>query len=71
MFTTEVQARARFAELEEKTREIRKTVGTHLAVVALSPAHGVQTLESLTGHFDLHEYEGVDLVSVSTVVEKL
>ena len=65
MFTTEALARARFAKLEENNREIRRSVGTHLASVALVMAHGVQTLESPTGHFDLHEYEDVDLVSVS------
>jgi hypothetical protein len=71
MFTTEALARARFAKLEENNREIRKSVGTHLAHVALTMAHGVQTEESSTGHFDLHEYEDVDLVSVSALVGAL
>lgn len=71
MFATEAQARARFGELERNNREIRKTIGTHLASLALTVAHGVQTPENSTGHFDLHEYEGTDLVPVSTIVGAL
>jgi hypothetical protein len=71
MFTTEALARARFAKLEEINREIRKSVGTHLAGVALTMAHGVQTQEGHNGHFDLHEYEDIDLVSASTLVGPL
>lgn len=71
MFATEAQARSRFSTLEESNREIRKSVGTHIASVALSTTHGVQTPENSLGHFDLHEYEDSDLVSVSTVVGAL
>ena len=71
MFTTEWQARDRFGELEEKHPEIRKTIGTHLACVALTVAHGVQTPEKSSGHFDLHEYKDVDLVPVSSIVSPL
>jgi len=71
MFTTEVLARARFARLEENNREIRKSIGTHLASVALTIAHGVQTLEASTGHFDLHEYEDANLVSAAVLVGTL
>lgn len=71
MFTTEPHARARFAELEEKFYEIRKTLGTHLACVALTSDHGVQTAASASGHFDLHEYKDVDLVPVSSIVSPL
>jgi hypothetical protein len=68
MFATEAQARTRFAELEEKFPEIRKTAGTHLACVSLTVDHGVQTHENSAGHFDLHEFKGVDLVAFSSVV---
>ena len=71
MFATEEQARARFTHLEENNREIRKTIGTHLASLGLTTAHGVQTPENTTGHFDLHEYKDADLVSVSTLVGAL
>lgn len=71
MFISEAQARTRFAELEEKNREIRKTIGTHLASLALTTAHGVQTPENRDGHFDLHEYQGADLVPVSNLLGTL
>jgi hypothetical protein len=71
MFATEEQARARFTELEENNRGIRKTLGTHLASLALTTAHGVQTAENATGHFDLHEYKDADLGSVAILMGAL
>lgn len=71
MFATESQARIRFGELERMNREIRKAIGTHLASLALTADHGAQTPPGSNGHFDLHEYEDADLVSVSTIIGAL
>lgn len=68
MFGTEKQARAKFGALLERTPEIRKTIGTHLAQVYLMPSHGLQTYPTEIGHFDLFEYQDVNLVSCTQVV---
>lgn len=71
MFSTEEKARARFAKLEVRYREFRKSVGDHLASVMLTVMHGAQTPVNVEGHFDLHEYRDVDLVSASVIVGTL
>lgn len=71
MFVSAAQARARFASLEAKVHGAREKFGDHLAAVELMPEHGLQTLEDLNGHFDLHEFVGVDLPQVARIVEKL
>jgi len=71
MFETEDQARAEFKGLLENHPNIRKLIGDHLARVALHREHGRQTETDETGHFDLHEYDGVNLVTVSLIVGTL
>lgn len=68
MFGTEEQARAKFGALVETRPEIRKTIGTHLAQISLMPSHGLQTYPTETGHFDLFEYQDVDLVPCTQIV---
>jgi hypothetical protein len=68
MFISEATARAKFASVLLNNPEARKTIGTHVASVALSPSHGVQTAPSHAGHFALHEYVGVNLVPASQIV---
>jgi hypothetical protein len=65
MFTTEDEARIFFAKMAEKFRNFRKRSGGHLAEIALTKAHGVQTKPTKNGHFDLHEYVGVNLIPVA------
>ncbi len=67
MFVTERQARIAFANQVAKRPNIGRKIGDHLAELALTPAHGVQTVPTNNGHFDLHEYEAVDLVTVATL----
>ena len=71
LFETEEQARARFANLVKVRPNITKKIGDHLARVALAKAHGVQTNSNEEGHFDLHEYDGVDLARVTALIGPL
>ena len=68
MFRSEAQARARFAKLLNRHSQIRTRIGTHVAMVRLTGAHGVQGEENADGHFTLHEYVDVDFVPVSTLL---
>lgn len=71
MWTSEDSARARFAKLLAKQPLIRAKLGTHLAQIALKPEHGVQTVPQKNGHFALHEYENVNLISIAVVKSPL
>jgi len=71
MFTTEQLARAKFAKVAEKSKNIRKLLGDHLALLVLTEDHGIQTNATAEGHFDLHEYHDVNLASVATVIGPL
>ncbi len=62
MFETEEQARAAFAKYERDFKNFRIRNGDHLGEIALKKNHGVQTDSDEEGHFDLHEYAGVDLI---------
>ena len=75
MFESRQAALRYFADLARKSPLIRKTLGDHIATVRLTvrlaKAHGRQTAADKDGHFDLHEYVGVDLSSVTRLGEKL
>jgi hypothetical protein len=71
MFETEEQARLYFATVKESHPQIGQKIGDHLAKIALIKAHGVQTTPEDDGHFDLHEYGGVDLVPVAQLIGPL
>ena len=63
MFLSEQQAIDFFKKLEITARNIRKTLGDHVAELQLTPTHGSQTNANQSGHFDLHEFDGVNLTT--------
>jgi hypothetical protein len=65
MYTTIELGRTAFAKLAKKMPQIRKQIGSHIAELPLKPEHGVQTAPSESGHFDLYEYDDVDLVPLA------
>lgn len=61
MFLSVAQATRFYDELAQTYKKIRLTIGTHLAEVTLAATDGLATPADPDGHFDLHEYVGVDL----------
>jgi hypothetical protein len=69
MNVTDGGARNLYAALRQRQKiNVVKVLGTHLAAVALTPAHGLCDEPDDHGHFNLHEYVGVDLQPVSRIV---
>lgn len=63
MFLSEQQAVDFFKKLETTVKNLRKTMGDHVAELQLNATHGLQTKADQKGHFDLHEFNGVDLTT--------
>lgn len=70
IFTTAAKAKKKFTNLNKKY-PARDLLGTHIAEVQITPAHGVVSPPSSSGHMDLHEFNGCDLSTVSRVLEAL
>lgn len=68
LFRTESEARIFFKKLEKKNKNIRKSLGNFLAVVAVDPKHGLAGEFRTDGHFNLYEYQGVDLSLVASPI---
>lgn len=62
---------AAFQDLEKSVPRLRKSVGDHVASGELQPAHGRQTSLDGNGHFDLHEYAAVDLLTAFAIAQKI
>ena len=54
-FTSKENAKKRYAELSKSIKNIKLTIGDSVALLAISPADGVATAVSNSGHFDLFE----------------
>jgi len=67
MYTTADKAKAAFKKLIGKYPQIAGLLGGHFAEIRLLKEHGVQTNPNIDGHFALHEYDGVDLVSIAVL----
>ena len=71
MYSTESQAKAKFADLLKRNRNIYKSIGNKLALVKITPQLGLCTRETSTGHFDFYEYHDCELKLFSSVVGDL
>ena len=70
MFLSEQHATNFFKKLEITVKNARKTLGDHVAELSLTANHGFQTTADNKGHFDLHEFDGVNLPStVSNITQ--
>ena len=62
-FSSEESAKARYASLKKKIRNINKTLGSHIAQGVLSPSDGQRSeICTRSGHFDFFEKQGVNLI---------
>lgn len=70
IFTTSTKARKKYRKLARRF-DVRTLLGTHLAALEITPAHGTVTAPSGSGHMDLHEFVGADLAAIAVIVETL
>lgn len=66
-FSSIEQAKAKYNKFRFNKR-IAKALGSHIAQGKLSSEDGVITPPNRDGHFDLHEFEGIDLQNKFTIV---
>lgn len=71
MYASQHQAVSAFSKIQAHFKNAKKTIGTHIAKGKLMATHGRSTPAGSSGHFDLHPYTDVDLVSVFAVVNPL
>lgn len=71
MFDTKERAKTRYSVLRRMIRSIHQTIGTHLAKGTLTSEDGIATSPTSGGHFDFHEFDGVDLSTKFQIVEEL
>ena len=70
-FVTRETAVTKYNRLKAGHHQIGKTLGTHLARGRIEPADGPATNPSASGHFDLYEEDGCDLLSRFQIIERL
>jgi hypothetical protein len=68
LFITEEGARKRYKELCIAYDDFPELVGDRLAFGTVKVEDGVQTHPNATGHVDLHEYAGVDLLAQFEII---
>lgn len=71
MFVSQHDAEARFRYLKGKYKNLKKTLGSHLAVGQLTPSMGVASVACSSGHFDFFEFQGISLVGDFSIVCEL
>lgn len=67
-FCSKEKAKRRYLQLKKRNKNIWKVLGTHIANGFINEADGLITDISKNGHFDLYEYENVDLKSKFCIV---
>jgi hypothetical protein len=68
-FSSEEKAKARYASLKNKIKNINKTLGSHIAEGVLDSNDGHRTdICKKTGHFDFFENRNVNLISNFKIV---
>jgi hypothetical protein len=70
-FNTLESAQKRYLALKKSFRNINKIIGTHIAEGMITKEDGVVSDISPGGHFDLHEYEQVNLRSKFFLVARV
>jgi hypothetical protein len=63
LYDTVDNARASYLMLKKRRRKIEQTLGTHIAKGVIAKTNGVVSERDKYGHFNLHEYENIDLKS--------
>lgn len=71
MFISEESAVQRFNQLMKNHKNIKKSLGTHLAKGFILATDGLQYKANSMGHFDFHECSNANLVSQFSIVKEL
>lgn len=71
MFDVKDWAVARFEQLRKRHKQIHKTIGTHLAEGAVTPADGLATPIDQGHHFSFFEAAESDICASFRIVEVL
>ena len=70
-FSSVENAEASFRKMQRNSSNIHKKIGDSVASGNLQHSDGVMSAPEADGHFDLHEYEGTNLVPRFAVVLEL
>lgn len=70
MYASYEQGAKAFIALEKKIPRARKIFGDAIAGGMITPAHGVCTVPQKNGHFDLHPFIDIDLVTAFPALEE-
>ena len=60
-FSSLEKAKNQYLKLKKRNKAIGKSLGTHIAKGFIDETDGVVSEINKSGHFDLHEFENVDL----------
>lgn len=71
MFISEDTAERRFYQLLKNHKNLKKSLGTHLAKGSILATDGLQYKANSMGHFDFHECSNANLVSQFSIVKEL
>ena len=68
LFNTLENAITKYAKLQKNMRNIKKTIGDHIALGSIDKTDGYVTEPNKHGHFDLHEFDDVNLKNKFSVI---
>jgi hypothetical protein len=71
MYSTIEGAREKYYQLANSFPNFKKTAGTHIANGFLDSEDGLITEEGYLTHFELYEFENVELKNKFKIIEKL
>jgi hypothetical protein len=71
MFVTKEEAEKFYKDLIKKYPKIKAALGTHVAEVQITAAHGICSEVDADGHFEMHEFANVDLATVGKTIGPL
>ena len=71
MFDSANHAIEKYKKLMKISRNINKSIGTHLATGTIQPLDGLHDHPNSEGHFDFYEKAGIDLTPKFTIIQAL
>ncbi|MGE8436608.1 MAG: hypothetical protein ACN6P2_08725 [Pseudomonas palmensis] len=71
MYDSERESIRAFSRIEKNFKKIRKTLGSHVALVEILPSDGLCTPIDGNGHFDFHPYVGSKVSSSICTVQPI
>lgn len=71
MYETELQATKAFDSLQRRFKNIKQSIGSHIAKAVLTSSMGNKTTSNHQGHFDLYEFRDTSLPTHFEIVGTL